>query len=55
MCIRDRDLMAILQLTIRDLDEFGLSGCWHNAQMRLKELDKKKLNDAIIYNSKLNN
>ena len=51
---KNRDLMAILQLTIRDLDEFGLTGCWHNAKMRLKELDVKMLNDIIIYNSKLN-
>jgi hypothetical protein len=36
------------------LDEYGLSGAWHLAQMRLVRLDKKKLLDAVEYNSKMN-
>jgi hypothetical protein len=36
------------------LDEYGLTGAWHEAKMRLLKLDKKKLNDVILYNSKLN-
>jgi hypothetical protein len=36
------------------LDEFGLTGAWHQAKMRLAELDYKKMHDLDLYNQKLN-
>jgi hypothetical protein len=36
------------------LDEFGYNGSWHEAKQRLLKLDKKMLNDAILYNARLN-
>lgn len=38
----------------RSLDEYGLNGSWHEAKQRLLKLDKKKLRDVILYNSKMN-
>jgi hypothetical protein len=35
------------------LDEYGLTGAWHEAKMRLKSLDKKMMQDYMEYNSKL--
>lgn len=35
------------------LDEYGYDGAWHQAKMRLKELDRKMLRDMLEYNSKL--
>jgi hypothetical protein len=38
----------------RSLDEYGMNGSWHEAKQRLLKLDKKKLRDIILYNSKMN-
>jgi hypothetical protein len=39
---------------VSQLDEYGYNGAWHQAVMRMKELDKKKLRDVLEYNAKLN-
>lgn len=51
---RDPRYRAIQADAATQLDEYGLSGAWHEAKMRLRRLDKKQMKDIIEYNSKLN-
>jgi hypothetical protein len=52
--IRDSKYRAIQADAASQLDEYGLSGAWHEAKMRLRRLDKKQMKDIIEYNSKMN-
>jgi len=52
--MRDARYRIIQSDAINQLDEYGLSGAWHEAKQRLKRLDSKQIKDIIEYNSKLN-
>ena len=52
--IRDGRYSKIQADAAQQLDEYGLNGAWHEAKMRLLKLDKKKLKDSILYNSRFN-
>jgi len=52
--LKDNRYRIIQSDAAGQLDEFGLSGAWHEAKMRLRRLDKKQMKDIIEYNSKLN-
>jgi hypothetical protein len=52
--MRDARYRIIQSDAINQLDEYGLSGAWHEAKMRLRRLDSKQMKDIIEYNSKLN-
>lgn len=51
---RDNTYRVIQSDAANQLDEYGLGGAWHEAKTRLKMLDKKMLNDVILYNARLN-
>lgn len=36
------------------LDEYGFNGAWQEAKRRLRDLDKKKLQDVLEYHAKMN-
>lgn len=52
--MRDARYRIIQADAQRSLDEYGLTGSWHEAKMRLRKLDSKQMKDIIEYNSKLN-
>jgi hypothetical protein len=52
--MRDARYRIIESDASRELDEYGFTGSWHEAKMRLIKLDTKKLRDVILYNSRLN-
>lgn len=52
--IRDPKYRAVQADAASQLDEYGLSGAWHEAKMRLRKLDSKQMKDIIEYNSKMN-
>jgi len=52
--MRDARYRIIQSDAASQLDEYGVTGAWHEAKMRLRKLDKKKMKDIIEYNSKMN-
>lgn len=52
--MRDNKYRVIQADAYTQLDEYGLNGSWHEAKQRLLRLDKKMLNDVILYNAKMN-
>lgn len=52
--MRDARYRIIQADAQRSLDEYGLTGSFHEAKMRLRRLDSKQMKDIIEYNSKLN-
>jgi len=50
---RDPKYRGIQVDAAAQLDEYGYNGAWHEAKMRLRELDKKKLHDILEYNAKM--
>lgn len=51
--IFDNRYRAIQTDAATQLDEYGLSGAWHQAKRRLKDLDKKKYQDIVLYTNNL--
>jgi hypothetical protein len=51
--LRDNKYRAVQVDAVAQLDEYGFNGAWHEAQMRLARLDRKKFKDSILYNSNL--
>jgi hypothetical protein len=51
--LRDNKYRAVQVDAVAQLDEYGFNGAWHEAQMRLVRLDRKKFKDSILYNSNL--
>jgi hypothetical protein len=51
--LKDNKYRAVQVDAHQELDEFGFNGAWHQAVMRLAELDTKKHKDIILYNSSL--
>ncbi len=52
--MRDAKYRVVQADAASQLDEYGLTGAWHEAKMRLRRLDSKKMRDIIEYNSKMN-
>jgi hypothetical protein len=52
--LRDNKYRIVQLDAASQLDRYGLNGAWHNTKMLLLKLDRKKLHDVILYNSKLN-
>ncbi len=51
--VRDRMYRNIQADAATQLDRYGMNGAWHEAKMRLINLDRKMLKDAILYNKQM--
>ena len=50
---RDRRYRTIQIDASQQLDKSGMNGLWHEAKMRLGQMDKKMWNDLVEYSSKM--
>jgi len=52
--LTDNRYRAVQVDAAAQLDEYGFNGAWHQAKMRLIDLDAKKLRDIMEYNARMN-